>query len=141
MSTREEVRQAIDETGGPVWCFVSDNSSYPTTRAITCRSIGGVTENYFLTINGNPWSYANLVSKEIVHQLTLEGILKKEDSPLIKALKEGCSVLCWVSDIEDKPEYGDPVKILQGYSEYHEYPFHGSSGWKYATPISSDYIL
>ena len=141
MSTREEVVKAIEETGGPVWCFVSDSEDFTKDTGGIIRKVCFTKATGFETSGGFYYKYAKLISELMLVMLQEQGVISKQDSPLIKALKEGRSVVCWVSDNINNPGKGSPVKLIEAYCEEDDSPFKSICSWKYATPVSSDYIL
>ena len=132
MSTKEEVQQAIDETGGPVWCFVKDTES-PLRVELVCNVDYDETTDHAFDTKEDCYEEAELLPANVVASLKEAGFVKEQDSPLIKALKEGKKVVCYVSD-DEEPKSMTMVEVLCAYQEGEVYPFESTSGevWKYA---------
>ena len=135
MSTKEEVQKAIDETGGPVWCFVKDTGG-PLRVELVCNvDYDEITDHAFDT-KDDCYEEAELLPANVIASLKEAGFIKEQDSPLIKALKEGKKVVCYVS-YDDDPKSMTIGEVLNSYQEGESFPFESVSGevWRYAKAI------
>lgn len=49
-------------------------------------------------------------------------------------------VLCWISDVFEKPNYESTIDIIAGCSDDGLYINQGGTSWKHATPLTNDEI-
>ena len=142
MSTKKEVRAALKGKAG-VDCFVRDSSDkhwmVAVVEEVTTEEFG------YIDGRGEGFKYCIIMTEGVVQGLVNTKILKDASknqlTPLQKALTEGREVLCWVSDCDETPEEGGSYDLIHSYEAESNYPFLGSCGWEYATPVSKKYFL